>query len=204
MVGEMSDSKQRIIAVATQRFATHGYDGTSLQGIADEVGMRKPSLLYHFPSKEALREAVLSDLIGRWETTLPSILARAQTGPDRFAFLFDEVAQFFQEDPARAILLLREVVDRPVETRARLAEAIGPWLVLLKGAIEEGQASGRVRDAVDAEANLIQYIVSVVGAVMGAHLGTQVFGGGDAPAWILRQRAEARRMAQESLFKPRG
>ena len=76
--------------------------------------------------------------------------------------------------------------------------------MLLKGAIEEGQASGRVRDAVDAEAYLIQCIVSVVGAVVGAHLGTQVFGGGDAPDWILRQRAEARRMAQESLFKPRG
>ena len=77
----------------------HGYDGTSLQGIADEVGMRKPSLLYHFSSKEALREAVLDDLIGRWETTLPSILARAQTGPDRFSFLFDEVAQFFRDGP---------------------------------------------------------------------------------------------------------
>jgi TetR/AcrR family transcriptional regulator len=200
----MQDSKRRILNVATRRFAQQGYDGTSLQGIADEVGMRKPSVLYHFPSKKALREAVLNDLIGRWETTLPSILARAQTGPDRFAFLFDEVAQFFQEDPGRAILLLREVVDRPVETRARLAEATGPWLVLLKGAIEEGQASGRVAEGVDAEAYLIQCIVSVVGAVVGAHLGTQVFGGGDASAWILRQRAEARRMAKESLFTPRG
>ena len=36
----MSDSKSRIIAVATRRFAVGGYDGTSLAHIAEEAGNR--------------------------------------------------------------------------------------------------------------------------------------------------------------------
>ena len=42
--------RERILAVATQMLADRGYDGTSLKMIADEVGLKKPSLLHHFPS----------------------------------------------------------------------------------------------------------------------------------------------------------
>ena len=113
----MASSKERILAVATRRFAVQGYDGTSLQEIADDVGMRKPSLLYHFSSKNELREAVLSDLLERWQVTLPDVLQRAQNGTDRFTALFDEISDFFEADPGRALLLMREVVDRPDQTR---------------------------------------------------------------------------------------
>ena len=123
----MRDSKERILDIAAKRFARHGYEGTSLQGIADEVGMRKPSLLYHFPSKKALREAVITDLLGRWQTRLPEVLARAGEGQDRFTALFEEVSMFFEHDPSRALLVMREVVDRPVETRERLGAAVRPW-----------------------------------------------------------------------------
>jgi len=199
----MLSSKDRILAKATRRFASQGYSGTSLQEIADDVGMRKPSLLHHFSSKAALREAVLIDLLERWQVTLPAVLQRTQDGTDRFTALFDEISDFFEADPSRALLLMREVVDRPVDTRDRLAGAIGPWMQLLRGAISEGQRSGRVRAGVDAEAYLIQCIVSMVGAFVGSQLGAEVFGGESAEDWGRRQRKEARRMARQSLFMDR-
>ena len=196
----MQDSKQRILTIATRRFARDGYSGTSLQGIADEVGMRKPSLLYHFPSKQALRDAVIADLLERWQTRLPDLLAKAGSGDDRFTSLFEEVSDFFEADPSRALLVMREVVDRPLETRERLGAAIRPWFELLKGIIEEGQAAGRVRTDVDPEAYLVQCIVMIVGSVVGAELGSEVFGGLSRADWGKRQRQEARRVAKQSFF----
>ncbi len=196
----MTDSKHRILKVATRRFAQQGYDGTSLQGIADEVGMRKPSLLYHFPSKRMLREAVLTHLLERWHTRLPDVLAKAGSGDDRFTALFEEVSLFFENDPSRALLVMREVVDRPQETKARLGAAIRPWLELLKGIIEDGQRAGRVRNDVDPEAYLVQCIVMIVGSVVGAELGKEVFGQPAQNDWNQRQRQEARRIAKQSFF----
>jgi AcrR family transcriptional regulator len=199
----MKDTKSRILAVATRRFARAGFDGTSLADIAKEVGMRKPSLLYHFESKDALREAVLVDLLGHWQTRLPAILERAHSGGDRFAALFDEVHGFFAADPARALLVLREVVDRPKETRDRLSEAIRPWLSLLTSAIEDGKRTGSLRPEVDPEAYLVQSIVMIVGSFVAADLGAAVFGSSEDNPWAERQRTEARRMAQHALFFPR-
>ncbi|MDQ8936144.1 TetR/AcrR family transcriptional regulator [Acinetobacter rudis] len=44
----------KICVVATTHFATHGYDASSLNTIAEEVGIRKASLYNHFKSKNDL------------------------------------------------------------------------------------------------------------------------------------------------------
>ena len=60
-------TRAHLIEVATRLFATHGYDGTSIEAVLAESGVSRGSLYHHFPGKEALYLAVfevLGDRLG--------------------------------------------------------------------------------------------------------------------------------------------
>jgi len=63
---------ERILDAAESCFAQRGFAGTSLREVADEVGIRIPSLYNHFPNKAALYEAVLE----RGMTPIVEVLTR--------------------------------------------------------------------------------------------------------------------------------
>ena len=52
--------RQEILKAAFEVFSTSGYRAGSLKDVADKVGLTQAGLLHHFPSKEALLEAVLT------------------------------------------------------------------------------------------------------------------------------------------------
>jgi AcrR family transcriptional regulator len=162
------DVRAQILRVATHLFAAHGFDGTSLQAIADEVGIRKPSLIYHFPSKEQLRLAVLEEVLVRWNEVLPRLLMAAAGGEPRFATVMREAVGFFVEDPDRARLLVREILDRPDDMRMRLETHVRPWVDVVADYIRRGQESGEVHELVDPEAYVLQIINLLVSGVAAA------------------------------------
>jgi AcrR family transcriptional regulator len=58
-----SDTKERIQAAARELFAQKGVQKTSLQEIADQLGITKPALYYHFASREELVRSIVQPLI---------------------------------------------------------------------------------------------------------------------------------------------
>src|SRR5579871_5365539 len=97
-----NDVRATTVAAAMRLFAAHGFDGTALQDIADAVGVTKPAVLHHFPSKEHVRQAVLDGILAHWNGTLPRLLLAATASTDRFEAVFGELHRFFASDPDRA------------------------------------------------------------------------------------------------------
>ncbi|MCA9618382.1 MAG: TetR/AcrR family transcriptional regulator, partial [Myxococcales bacterium] len=161
-----------------------------------------PSLLYHFPSKNELRLAVLDELLKRWNDVLPKLLMAAAGGEDRFDTIVHETISFFSDDPDRARLLLREILDRPEDMQRRLEEHVRPWVDVVADYIRKGQRSGELHADVDPEAYILQVINLVVSGIAAA----SCLDGGLLPAQSPRGDAASRharelmRIAKVSLF----
>lgn len=91
-------AQTRILAAALDLFAAHGVSGTSLQMIADEIGVTKAAVYHQFKTKEEIVIAVTDMELGKLEDALEA--AEAEDDPLR----------------ARKVLLTR-VIDMAVERR---------------------------------------------------------------------------------------
>ena len=76
-------SQDRILEAANQLFYTQGYNPTSLADVAEETGITKGNLHYHFRSKDELLEAVIDqrlqgirDTLQQWDQAHPEPRAR--------------------------------------------------------------------------------------------------------------------------------
>ena len=188
------DVRARTLAVATRLLAERGFEGTSLQDVADQVGVRKPSLLYHFSSKETLRAAVLGQMLGHWNEALPRILRAATSGEDRFDAVLSEMIRFFQEDADRAKLLLREVLDRPREMSAVMRVQMRPWIESVARYIRKGQEEGSLHDDADPEGYVVNVTTFLISTIAAQRL--------LSPLPDARAMKEMVRMARAALFRP--
>ncbi|WP_372665103.1 TetR/AcrR family transcriptional regulator [Amycolatopsis kentuckyensis] len=127
-----SDTKQRILDAARELFATQGVQRTSLQDIADRLGITKPALYYHFPSRDDLVRSIIQPLLDDGE----KFLLDAETRDDIPAReLIEGFFDFNYRHRAPVIMLLAELptladlglIDRVLSWRNRLTELIcGP------------------------------------------------------------------------------
>lgn len=59
-------TKQRILEVALSLFSKEGYHSTSVAMIAEEVGIKAPSLYKHYDSKQAILDAIVEEMGNRY------------------------------------------------------------------------------------------------------------------------------------------
>lgn len=64
---KQEDTKKKILAKALKLFAAQGYDSVSVGEIAAAVGIRAPSLYNHFPSKQAIFDAIVKETAVQYE-----------------------------------------------------------------------------------------------------------------------------------------
>ncbi|MBX3182644.1 MAG: TetR/AcrR family transcriptional regulator [Polyangiaceae bacterium] len=201
---EEHSSAQQIRRAATRLFARHGFDGTSLQRIAEEAGMSKPTLLYHYASKEALRSAVLGNLIAHFREAVPQLLQAVTSGQGRFEALLRELVHFFREDPDRARLVMRELMDRPAEMQRLMLDNLRPWVLLVAEYVRKGQQTGEVRPEVDPESYVLHMVTLTIATLGSLPLTSRALSGevSDARA-SERHLRELSRLARVSLFTER-
>jgi AcrR family transcriptional regulator len=128
-----SDTKERIQAAARELFAQKGVGNTSLQEIADKLGITKPALYYHFASREDLLRSIVGPLIDAGQRFVEE-QERVAT-PAEARALLDGYFEFHYEHRDDLLLVLSELttladlglIEVVLAWRARLMELLyGP------------------------------------------------------------------------------
>jgi AcrR family transcriptional regulator len=118
-------TRDRILAAALAAFADRGVDATSLDSVAAEVGVRKQTLLYWFPSKEQLLVGVVDHAVAEVAGRLAAAAGRAGTRRSQVVAVVDAIFRLGTISP-ELLAVVREVVRLGPPASTHLAAAAGP------------------------------------------------------------------------------
>lgn len=153
--------RDTILAVSLRRFAADGFAGTSLNDIADEVGIKRPSLLYHFPSKEALYRAAVLSAVEEWIEPLRDATVAVAQGWEQIERVLRSALQFFEERPDLVRLARREAIDGGPILTDELGGALRPLFDQATRWLEGEMDADRLR-----RYDAAQLVITSYGAVL--------------------------------------
>ena len=149
---KQEDTKQKILEKALELFSAQGYDSVSVGEIAKAVGIKAPSLYNHFPSKQAIFDAIMESTAAQYEADTDQINIHVQNAEQDIPVfteisedaLFEKVRQIFEyslhneaisrfrrmmtleqfRSPELAALFSRRYVERVVDYHAGIFRAL--------------------------------------------------------------------------------
>jgi TetR/AcrR family transcriptional regulator len=133
-----------IIDIAVRVFAECGYEGTSIATIADKAGLSKQNLMYYFPTKQALYERVLDDVLDEWLSRMASLADPAQDPRDVLRTYIKAKLRFSREHPFASRVYAMEVIGGAQLYGAQIQSRVVPLLRKDIDVFEGWIAAGRI------------------------------------------------------------
>lgn len=138
-------TRESILREAISCFASGGYDGTSLNDIAAAVGIRRPSLLHHFPSKDSLYEESFEKVLGDWLDRLAGAIAEQASGWAKVESVLRAGFRLFEDNPDYVRLMRREALDGGSHLGIDLSEVLRPLFDAATDYFEREMSAGTFR-----------------------------------------------------------
>jgi len=142
---ESGTTRTLILAAALRRFADQGFAATSLTEIADDVGIKRPSLLHHFPSKEALYREVLVAELADWTSLVNVAVVGESGGWEQAERVLVAAFEYFEKHPEFVRLTRREAIDGGPMLSQELGAVLRPMFDRAVAFLEREMDAGRLR-----------------------------------------------------------
>jgi AcrR family transcriptional regulator len=162
----------RVLDAAQREFAAVGYAPARLADISARAGIRRPSLLYHFPSKELLYRAVVLRAFDRLGAALMQFMGDDGEFVQQLEALVRTFAEFLDAQPSLAPIIVRELIDDPtydLDTARRgggigrkiMLEQVVPLLTLVEAFVRT-RGHGHLRPNLPIRPALLQIVVNLL------------------------------------------
>lgn len=164
--------RARILHAAAQEFHLKGFQGAGLNDILAITGLTKGALYYHFPTKNALGYAVITEIVQAWirdvwiaplERAAPAQAIDGIIGILRASRSLED-----EERLARGCMLLnlsQEMAPLDPEFRTRTRAVFDAWRGALSRLLRSGQQAGAVRAGLNPDAAAAFIVASHEGAL---------------------------------------
>lgn len=103
------DTSDRIAEAALERFARHGYEGTSMRDIAADVEVTAAALYYHYRSKDEILEAVVEPLLCDLETLVAASGSTGEVSTAERWTRLDKIVEILLRHPDILAVLVSDV-----------------------------------------------------------------------------------------------
>jgi len=187
----------RILDAALVSFGSRGYEATSLDALAEGLGVRKQSILYWFPSKEALLESLIDRSAAELAEALEQSLARAGTGWARVEAVVRSVFRLAARRPA-LLGLVREVGRLGPPPATRLTSALDPLAARACAFLEAEMEAGTMRRH-EPRLLLLALYSTVVGMITEVEV-LRALGEEPTARSLVRRRQEILRLLRSALL----
>jgi AcrR family transcriptional regulator len=190
-----------VLDAALQSFATRGYEATSLDALADELGVRKQTILYWFPSKAVLLDAVIDRSAVELSGVLQQTVDSSGPGWERIDAIVRAVFRMALRRP-ELLGLLREVSRLGPPSSTRLVGALAPLVEKATLFLEHEMDAGRMRRT---DPGLL--LMSVYSTVIGMATEVEVLRAvGIEPTLgaAIKRRTELLEFLRSALLQPAG
>ena len=190
---------ERTLGAALDAFGTRGYGATSLDDLARELGIRKQTILYWYPSKEALLDAAIDRVAVEVTVRLERAVAGAEPGFGRVEAI---VKAMFRLAARHSSMLgfLREVTRLGPPASSRLLGAIAPLIDRAAGFLATEMDAGRIRRH-DPRLILLAAYSMVTGLATEVEV-LRAFGEEPTLASLVRRRDELISLLRDALVPP--
>ena len=140
-------TKETIMDAALMLFAENGYDGTSVEQIANIVGIKAPSLYKHYKGKEDILNALIDSAEERYEVMFGSEknIGKVPESREEFIKVTMERISFTMRDPiirkTRMLLVQEQFRNERISeatTRHQLDGIQRMFAKIIKGMMDEG------------------------------------------------------------------
>ncbi len=152
-----TETRERIVEVAVETFAQHGFSSTSMRKIAGAADVTPPAVTHHFRSKEGLYLRVLEEIALSLELWLFDDDATA--GAAEALALVDSYFAWLDAHPDYARIVAFELVGTP-DFENEDASFLEPILTRARGVFERAAGAGELPPDVDID----MFLLSVLGA----------------------------------------
>jgi TetR/AcrR family transcriptional regulator len=144
---DQPSTRQAILHEARHLFADQGYDGTSLNDIAAGVGIKRASVLHHFPSKEAIYQEVFTSSFGEWSERVMNEASKERSDHG-WPYVDDIVTtgfRFFMDNAELVAIVRREALNRHSRLAIDLGSALRPMFQRAASYFEREMNAGTYR-----------------------------------------------------------